>query len=165
MVVDVGGGEGLLLTTILRANPSARGILFDLPHVITRAGRRLAGSAVSDRCRPVAGDFFQAVPDGGDVYLLAQILHDWDDQRSATILSNCHRAVRPGGKVLVVELVIPPDNEPSFGKWLDLHMLVLLTGRERTEAEYGSLFSSAGFRLTGVTPTESGASIVQGVKE
>ena len=109
-VVDIGGGEGRLLATILRATPSARGILFDLPHVIDRAGGRLAASDVSDRCRTVAGDFFRAVPDGGDVYLLAQILHDWDDERSRTILENCHRATRPGGEVLVVELVIPPGN-------------------------------------------------------
>jgi SAM-dependent methyltransferase len=164
-VVDVGGGEGVLLATILRANPSTRGILFDLPHVIARASGLRERSEVGDRCQVVAGDFFRSVPDGGDAYLLAQILHDWDDDRSRTILQNCHRAMRPGGKVLVIELVIPPGNEPSFGKWLDLHMLVLQTGRERTEAEYQELLASAGFQLTKVMTTPSGASVVEGTRK
>jgi ubiquinone/menaquinone biosynthesis C-methylase UbiE len=164
-LVDVGGGEGMLLATILRANPSTRGILFDLPHVISRASGPLERSDVGDRCQTVAGDFFRSVPDGADTYLLAQILHDWDDDHSRTILTNCHRAMQPGGKVLVIELVIPPGNEPFIGKWLDLHMLVLQTGRERTAAEYQELLASAGFQLTRVIATESGASVVEGTRE
>jgi len=164
-VVDVGGGEGILLATILRANPSSRGILFDLPHVISRASGLLQRTDVGDRCETVAGDFFRSVPAGGDTYLLAQILHDWDDERSRTILENCHRAMRPGGKVLILELVIPPGNEPFFGKWLDLHMLVMVTGRERTAVEYHELLASAGFQLTRVIATESGASIVEATRK
>jgi SAM-dependent methyltransferase len=161
VVIDVGGGEGQLLAAILHANPATRGILFDLPHVIARAGAMLKGTAVGERSEAVAGVFFHAVSDGGDLYLLAQILHDWDDDQGRVILENCRRAMRPGGKVLIVELVIPPGNEPFFGKWLDLHMLVLVTGRERTLAEYRDLLASAGFGLTNVIATASGASIVE----
>ena len=163
-VVDVGGGHGLLLATILRAHPSMRGALFDLPHVVAGAGPLLEAAGVADRCVTVGGDFFASVPEGGDAYLLAQILHDWDDERCRPILENCRRAMRPDGRVLVVEQVLPPANEPSLGKWLDLHMLVLLTGRERTEAEYGALLEAAELELTRVIPTSSGAGIVEAVR-
>ena len=162
-VVDVGGGHGLLLATVLRAHPEMRGVLFDLPQVVAGAQPLLAAEGVADRCMAVGGDFFASVPEGGSVYMLAQILHDWDDDRCRVILQNCRRAIRPDGRILVVEQVLPPGNEPALGKWLDLHMLVLLTGRERTAAEYGALFAAAGFTLTAVIPTTSGASIVEGV--
>lgn len=162
-VVDVGGGHGLLLATILRAHPTMRGVLFDLPHVATGGAAAFEKAGVADRCELVGGDFFAAVPEGGAYYILAQVLHDWDDERCRVILGNCRRAMLPEGKVLVVEQVLPSANEPSLGKWLDLHMLVLLTGRERTEAEYGALFKAAGLELTKVVPTSSGASIVEGV--
>ena len=163
-VVDVGGGHGLLITTILRANPTLRGVLLDLPHVIAGARPLIQAAGLEDRCETVGQDFFQSVTEGGDAYVLAQILHDWDDERARTILLNCKRAMRPDGKILVVEQVLSPANEPSFGKWLDLHMLVLLTGRERTEAEYAALFETAGLRLANVIPTASGASIIEGVR-
>jgi hypothetical protein len=118
---------------------------------------------MAERCTAIGGDFFAAVPDGGDAYVLAQILHDWDDERSVAILRNIRHAMPEHGRLLVVELVIPPGNEPSFGKWLDVHMLVLLTGRERTEAEYAALFTQAGFQLTGVFHTAPGPSIVEAV--
>ncbi|MDQ3809571.1 MAG: acetylserotonin O-methyltransferase [Chloroflexota bacterium] len=162
-VVDVGGGRGLLLATILRARPNLRGVLFDLPHVVVGAQPLLAAAGVADRCTVVGGDFFASVPAGGAVYLLAQILHDWDDERCRVILANCRGAMRPDGKLLVVEQVLPPGDEPALGKWLDLHMLVLLTGRERTEAEYRALLGAAGFQLSQVMPTTSGASIVEAV--
>ncbi len=162
-VVDVGGGHGTLLAAILTANPHLHGILFDLPHVTASAAAFLATAGVADRCQISAGDFFEALPSGGDAYILAQILHDWDDERSRTILQNCRSAMAPAGRILIVELVIPPGNEPSLGKLLDLHMLILLTGRERTEAEYRDLLASAGFRLTRVIPTSSGASVVEAV--
>ena len=163
-IVDVGGGHGLLLGTILRAHPAARGVLFDLPQVAAGARPLLEALGVAERCETAGGDFFAAVPDGGDVYLLAQILHDWDDERCRVILGTIHRAMRPDGTLLVVEQVLPPGDEPSFGKWLDLHMLVLLAGRERAEAEYRALLGGAGFELTRVVPTRSGASIVEAAR-
>jgi SAM-dependent methyltransferase len=161
-VVDVGGGHGTLLGAILAAHAHLRGILFDLPHVAASAAPFLVAAGVADRCETIAGDFFEALP-SGDTYILAQILHDWDDERSQRILQNCRSAMAPAGRLLIVELVLPPGNEPSLGKLLDLHMLVLLTGRERTEAEYRDLLGSAGFRLTRVIPTRSGASVVEAV--
>ena len=162
-IVDVGGGYGTLLAAILRGNPRARGILFDQPHVVASAEGLLAAAGVADRCARVGGDFFAAVPAGGDAYLLAQILHDWDDERCVTILAQCRRAIPDHGKLLVVELVLPTSEEPFFGKWLDLHMLVMAGGRERTAAEYDALFQAAGFRLTRVVPTAPGPSVVEAV--
>jgi hypothetical protein len=163
VVVDVGGGHGLLLSTVLRAHPAMRGILFDLPHVAASAKPLLEQAGVAARCETVGGDFFDSVPSGGTYYLLAQILHDWDDERCRVILDNCRRAMLADGRLLIVEQVIPPANEPSLGKWLDLHMLVLLAGRERSHEGYAALLESAGFELTNVIPTSSGASIVEGV--
>ena len=162
-VVDVGGSYGTLLSAILQRNPTARGILFDQPHVATAAGEQLTQNGVAERCTAVGGDFFVEVPADGDVYLLSQILHDWDDECSTAILRQCRRAISEHGKLLVVELVLPPGEEPSFGKWLDLHMLVLLAARERTEAEYRALFDATGFELTRVIPTPAGPSIVEAV--
>jgi len=162
-VVDVGGGYGTLLAAILRNNPDARGILFDQPHVIAGADGLLTAAGVADRCAMVGGDFFAAVPEGGDAYVLAQILHDWDDDRCMTILRQCRRAIPSHGKLLVVELVLPPGEEPFFGKWLDLHMLVMVGGRERTAAEYGTLFQATGFQLVRVVPTPPGPSVVEAV--
>jgi SAM-dependent methyltransferase len=163
VVVDVGGGYGTLLTAILRGTPDARGILFDQPHVVNGAERYLIEGGVSGRCGRIGGDFFAAVPAGGDVYLLSQILHDWDDERSVAILQQCRRAMAPQCKLLVVELVIPTGNEPFFGKWLDLHMLTMATGRERTSAEYDMLFRAAGFELSRVIPTTAGPSVVEAI--
>ena len=152
LVVDVGGGTGLLLATILEAAPALRGTLFELSHVAEQADAYLRATPIGDRCTVVAGDFFEAVPGGGSLYVLAQILHDWDDGHCARILRNCREAMLPGAKLLIIEQVIPPHNEPSLGKWLDLHMLVLLGGRERTEAEYASLLSAADLKLDRVFP-------------
>lgn len=162
-VVDVGGGYGTLLAAILRDNPAAQGILFDVPHVIEAAEGFLNTTGVGARCARVAGDFFVALPGGGDAYVLSQILHDWEDADCLTILRHCRAVMPENGKLLVVELVIPPGNEPSFGKWLDLHMLAIPGGRERTEAEYAALFQAAGFELTRVIPTPAGPSVVEAV--
>ncbi len=160
-VVDVGGGTGLLLATILAAAPTLQGTLFELPHVADQAEEYLRGTRVTDRCTVASGDFFEAVPPGGDYYVLAQILHDWNDDDCRRILRNCRHAMLPDATLLIVEQVIPPENEPSLGKWLDLHMLVLLGGRERTEAEYAALLSTEDLKLNGVIPTPAGASIVE----
>jgi O-methyltransferase domain len=139
-VVDVGGGNGALLAALLARHPHLRGILFDLPHVIKEAD-------VSDRCSLVAGDFFTEVPSGGDVYVLAQILHDWDDHDAVRILRQVAAAMPAHGKLLVVEQVLPGDDLRHPAKLLDLHMLVLLGGRERTQADWRELLALGGFEL------------------
>ena len=160
-IVDVGGGYGTLLAAILERTPVARGVLFDLPHVIAGAEDYLASAVVADRCTRVGGDFFAAVPSGGDAYVLSQILHDWDPERCNTILTNCRQAIPTHGRLLVVELVVPEGNTPDFGKWVDLHMLAITGGRERTAAEYGALFQKAGFELVRVTPTSAGPGVIE----
>jgi hypothetical protein len=162
-IVDVGGSYGTMLAAILRSNQTANGILFDQPHVAAAAKAHLVSAGVAERCQTIGGDFFVEVPSGGDVYLLAQILHDWDDERSTGILGQCRRAMPARGKLLVIELVLPLGEEPFFGKWLDLHMLVLLGARERTGEEYKALLASAGFELARVIPTRAGPSIVEAV--
>lgn len=156
-IVDVGGAQGSLISTILKSYPHLKGILFDLPEVI-------ANVSVDDNIQPIAGNFFESVPFDGDAYLLRWILHDWDDEKSSIILKNCHQAMPNRGKLLLVESIIPPGNEPSPAKFIDLIMLLLAGGRERTEAEYGSLLRSNGFKLTRVIPTPSMLSIIEAVK-
>ena len=160
-VIDIGGGHGRLLATILRAHPQLRGILFDQPHVVAGATAELQQAGVSARCATIGGDFFAAVPSGGDAYILAEILHDWDDERSRTILRNCRRACGPASRLLLIEVLIAPGNEPDLAKFLDLHMLVLLGGRERTKAQYRTLLAEAGFALTAVVPTQAGSSVIE----
>jgi hypothetical protein len=163
-LVDVGGGHGILLTTILQANPALRGVLFDLPHVAEDAKQRLAAAGLAERCTSIGGDFFAAVPQGGDAYLLKWIIHDWDEERAVTLLKNCHRAMAENGKLLLIEAVIPPGNAPFFHNFLDLTMLVVTGGRERTGAEYRALLAAAGFRLTQIIPTQSEMSVIEAVR-
>ena len=160
-IVDVAGGHGALLRGILERNPNAAGILCDMPSVVAGAAE-LEHSNVRTRCELVGADIFQSVPAGGDVYLLKRILHDWSDPEAVQILRSCRRAIVPGGKLLVMEAVVQPPNRPDPAKWMDLNMLVLLTGRERTEEEFGELYARAGFRLTRVVPTMR-LSIVEGI--
>ena len=151
-LVDVGGGHGLLLATILRGYPALRGVLFDLPAVVAGAAPTLEEAGVAERCAVVGGDFFAAVAPG-DAYILRQIIHDWDDARSVAILANCRRAMQGVGRVLVVERAIGPDYREAMPVLhLDLEMLVNLGGLQRTEAEYGALFAAAGLRLNAVVP-------------
>jgi hypothetical protein len=164
MVADVGGAHGILLTAVLEANPAARGILFDLPHVIATAGDAIAAAGLSERCELVSGDFFEAVPTGADLHLLKQIIHDWDDERATRLLWNCHRALAPEGKLLLVEMVIPPDNHPSPAQAMDLNMLVLLGGRERTEEQFARLLEAASFRLERVLSTHSPFSVIEATR-
>ncbi len=163
VAVDVAGGRGSLLAAILRANPDMRGTLFDQPHVIPGAWEYLTGAGLTQRCEFAAGDFIESVVAGGDAYILKRAIHDWDDERATRILERCRRAMPATGRLLVVETVIPPGNEPSFGKLLDVHMLVWTRGKERTEAEYRALLSAAGFELSKVVPTRSSLSVVEGV--
>ncbi len=164
VVADIGGGNGSQMIGLLRAQPELKGILFDLPHVIERAQQPIEEAGLSDRCELVSGSFFESVPAGADVYLMRHIIHDWHDEKALAILKNCHSAMSNGGRLLVVESVIPPGNEPFGGKLLDLVMLLIPGGRERTEDEYRQLFAAAGFELTQVIPTQTEVSIVEAVK-
>lgn len=161
VVVDVGGGQGTVIAAVLRAHPHVRGILFDQPHVVAGAAAVLASAGVADRCATASGDFFAAVPPGGDLYLLRRIIHDWDDEHATTILRRCAEALAPGGKVLVVEGLIPPGNDPSPTKFLDVMMLVMNGGRERTAEEYHRLFRAAGLRPGRVLPLAEDITILE----
>jgi ubiquinone/menaquinone biosynthesis C-methylase UbiE len=167
-VVDVGGGDGSLLITLLQANPTMKGVLFDLPHVTERAKQRIADASLTDRCKVVAGDALTSAPSGGDAYILSRVIHDWDDDHAVTILKNCHRAMTDQGKLLLIERVLPARVESSSAAQAlvlsDLNMMVMNGGRERTEAEYRALFEAASFRLTKVTPTQSAMSVIEGAR-
>lgn len=152
LVMDVGGGQGALLAAILAHNQSQRGILFDQPQVVEGAGPLLRSASVADRCTSVGGDFFVAVPEGADAHVLKWILHDWDDERSIAILKSCRRAIRPGGKLVVLEAVLAPPNEGARAKFADLNMLAVPGGQERSEDEFARLFQAAGFSLARVVP-------------
>lgn len=163
-IVDVAGGCGGLIASILAANQHMQGILFDLPSVITGAKKLLEKEGVADRCLTIDGDFFQTIPLNGDAYILSQILHDWDDERCIHILKNIRHSIASNGKLLVIEAVIPPSNEAHFGKLLDLEMLIMYSGgRERTEVEFSHIFEAAGFRLNRILPTNSYISVIEGV--
>jgi hypothetical protein len=154
--VDVGGGYGILLSEVLRATPALHGVLFDLPPVVARAAERLGGADLRTRSEIIGGDFFQSVPAGGDLYILSRVIHDWDDAASVRILANCHAAIPEGGTLLLVEAVLPERacDQPGAIQ-MDLHMLTLLHGRERTAAEYRTLLAASGFELNRVIPTLS----------
>jgi SAM-dependent methyltransferase len=163
-VVDVGGGVGILIADILKNNPHLKGILLELPHVIKKALPLLKNAGANDRCQLIEGDFFTTIPTGGDVYLLKNVIHDWDDEKAIAILRNCRRAMGQKGKLLVIERIILPGNEPAFGKLLDLEMLVMTSGgRERTEAEFRELLKTAGFQLTKIIPTPEDVGILESV--
>ncbi|MFB4313825.1 methyltransferase [Actinomadura sp. 21ATH] len=150
-VVDVGGGNGVLMSALLAARPDLKGIVFDLPHVVDGARRTLAEAGLAGRTRCAGGDFFAGVPAGGRVYVLAQILHDWADGEAVAILRRCHEAMPPDGALLLLEQVVPEDGEPHPAKLLDLHMLVLLGGRERTAAQWRDLLARGGFEQVSAT--------------
>ena len=161
-VVDVGGGHGALITKILKHHPQLSSILFDVEAVVRQAERRIHQEGLAARCDLVAGDFFESVPSDGDLYLYSQILHDWDDEECRTILTTCRRAVGPGGKVLLVEALMPERIErPQPVVELDLMMLMLTGGRERTCGEYRELLEQEGFQLTGVFPIDPNFSILE----
>ena len=159
-VVDIGGGHGGLITTILKANPEAKGILFDSPQVVGGAQPKLQQAGVADRCEVVSGDFFAAVPAGGDVYVMKWIIHDWEDEKALTILKNVRAQIQPEGRLIIVDCIVPEGDEPHFAKTFDLNMMVMTGGKERTAAEFEKLVSAAGFKLLQVIPTELPTGIV-----
>jgi len=162
-LVDVGGAHGHLLATILGRHRRLRGILYDQPQVVANApaSRFITAKAVAGRISVEGGNFFNAVPQGADAYIMKYIMHDWTDDQCARILGHCRRAMAPGGRVLVVEHVIRPGNAPDWGKMLDINMLVLTGGRERTKDEFAALFARAGLRLRRVHKTEAAVSVVE----
>ena len=160
-IVDLGGGTGAFLAGILNANPQARGVLFDRLSVVAAAGSLLGRAGVADRCNAVGGDFFEEVPSGGDLYILSWIIHDWDDERSVAILKSCRRAMSDDARLLVIEQVVPPGNQPSLSKLYDLHMLALTGGRERREDEYRALLAAADLDLTRIIPTAVPRSVIE----
>jgi SAM-dependent methyltransferase len=163
-IVDVGGGNGALLSAVLKAAPKAKGIVFDEDYVVRETRAKLEADGLAGRCTVAAGSFFDAVPEA-DAYLLKMILHDWNDVKSVEILKNIARSLKPGGKVLVMESVIPPGNEPHPGKFMDINMLAMTGGRERTEAEFADLFDKAGLKPGKVVHTHSPLfSVVEGLK-
>jgi hypothetical protein len=164
VVADLGGGNGSQITEILKKHPRMKGILFDLPHVIERARESIQAASLLERCQLVSGSFFEAVPAGADAYVMRHIIHDWDEEKCLTILRHCHRAMSSASRLLVIESVIPPGNEPFPGKFLDLHMLLIPGGKERTANEYRTLLERAGFELTRIVPTGAEVSILEGRK-
>jgi SAM-dependent methyltransferase len=164
VIADIGGGNGTLLAAILRRHQRLRGILFDVPDAARRAERVLRDAGVAGRCEIVAGDFFVSVPEGADGYLLANVLHDWDDHRAAAILQTCGRAMNPCGRVLIAERLIPDDPRDAVPVLLsDLNMLLLSGGQERTNAEYGALLAAAGLRPGRIQPVAPPYGVIEGL--
>jgi hypothetical protein len=167
-IVDVGGGQGELLIALLKAHPTITGVLFDLPAAINSAQQNIAAADLMERCTLEAGDFFAAVPSGGDAYVLSTVIHDWLDDKATAILQNCHRAMGKTGRLLLIERVLPSRAERSetlhpYASLADLMMMVI-GGQERTEVEFRALYAQAGFALTRVIPTQSPVSVIEGVR-
>jgi SAM-dependent methyltransferase len=159
-IVDIGGGEGELLRKILALNPKMTGIVFDLPNAhrsLNFAGRDGA------RCSYVAGNFFESVPAGADAYLLCGVVHDLDDHRAVPVLRKCRDAMAPNGRVLIVDMIVPETPSPSFSKLLDLNMMVMTGGRERTKTEFSTLLNAADYRIARIIPTMAPQSIIEAV--
>ncbi len=162
LLVDVAGGHGAVLTAILQKYPGMRGVLFDLEHVIAGARPRIATASLSDRLHAEAGNFFTNVTPGADAYIMKHIIHDWDDDRALRILANIRTAMgTKRGRVILLESVIPPGNTPDVGKIIDLEMLMMPGGKERTADEFEKLFVQAGFELTKIVPTSSPLSVIE----
>ncbi len=161
-LVDIAGGHGLLLAGILKAFPQLRGVLFDLPFVIEGAGRLLDEEGVSDRVELVQGSFFDSIPADADAYMMKHIIHDWDDESSIKILKNIRSAMTKTGKVLIIEMVVPEGNVPGPSKALDILMLVMEGGKERTEEGYRKLLEASGLKLTRIIPTQTPYSVIEG---
>lgn len=162
-IADIAGGHGFVLTAILKKYPQMKGILFDLDHVVAGARQRIDEMNLADRVELVPGDFFKSVPPA-DAYVMKHIIHDWDDEKATTILKNCALHLKPGGKVILIEAVLSPGNEPNLGKWIDIEMFMMPGGKERTEEEFRDLFARAGLQLTRIVPTKSPLWVVEAQK-
>jgi hypothetical protein len=164
ILADIGGSQSLILSLILRKYPEMRGILFDLPAVIEGAPNFIKSYGLENRIDVRTGDFFEAIPDGADAYLLKHILHDWCDEDCLRILKNIYAVAGSDTKLLIVDAVIGAGNEREFGKILDIYMLVHLRGKERTHSEWKELLNAAGFQLTQVVSTPSFAHVIEAVR-
>src|SRR5712692_11193947 len=162
-IVDIGGGQGEFLETILQFNPDIGGTVFDTASTIQRAKRQRSNNAWGRRCSYVTGDFFTSVPQGADAYLLCGVIHDWDDSRAVTILRNCREAMTKNSRVLLVDMIVPDPAFASFSKFLDLNMLVMNGGRERTIAEFRALLNAADYTLTRIVPTMAPQSVIEAI--
>jgi hypothetical protein len=162
-LVDVGGGHGYLLTSILKKYPEIHGVVSDLDHVVAGAPEMIRNAGVESRCTTHQGNFFESVPPA-DAYILKHIIHDWNDEKATTILRNCARGGKGKTHVLLIESVVAPGNEPHFAKWLDLEMLLLPGGKERSESEFSKLLEGAGFKLTRVVPTKGALYVIEAEK-
>lgn len=160
-IVDIGGGQGKLITAILKANPETRGALFDTPNQTPGALRLFEQQGIAERCETITGDFLESVPEGGDAYLLKHIIHDWDDQRAVEILKTCRRSMSQQARLLLIEEIVAQDAEFAPAKVLDIQQLLMPGGRERTAEEYGKLLEAAGFELTAIIQTQSSLSIIE----
>ena len=159
-VVDVGGGTGGFLRDILLENPGLRGVLFDQEHVLPGETPQDVGA---ERWTEVSGDFFEEVPADGDLYVLSYITHDWSDEECVRILRNCRKAMAPGARIAVFDAVVEPGNEPDDAKLLDLVMMMLVTGRERTADEFSRIFDQAGLQLSRILPAKGPLSVVEAI--
>ncbi len=162
VLADIGGGNGSLISGVLNRYPEMRGLLFDLGHVMGRAKANLEAGGLADRCTVLEGSFFETVPTGADAYLFRHIIHDWTDEQCIQILGHCRKVIPAGGRLLVVECVVPEGNEPSISKAFDMTMMTFPGGLERTEKQFRKLFEMSGFELSSVTPTSSMVSVVEG---
>jgi hypothetical protein len=163
-LVDVGGATGNMLGHVLSRHPGVKGVLYDLPHVVVDASPLLTEFGVMDRVTIESGSFFDSVPAGHDAYLLSHIVHDWDDGENAKILNNVREAMKPDGKLLIVETVLPEDDAPHMGKMLDMMMMLVPGGEERTPSEYAALLEPNGFRVNRLVPTASAVSVIEAVR-
>ena len=162
-LVDVAGGHGAVLCEVLSRYPKMKGILFDMPNVIQEATCHICNLNMDDRCQAISGDFFDYVPAGADAYYMQHILHDWDNQPALKILGNCRRALQgnPEGVLLIVDSVVPQTAAPHPGKWLDLEMLLMPGGRERTEPEWHDLLNQGGFEIARIIPMKAADSVIE----
>jgi hypothetical protein len=164
-LVDVGGGQGALLVAILQANPHLKGIVYDLPHVVAGAAPYLEKWGLQQRCQAIGGNFLEAIPEGGDAYILKNTLTNWDDDHAIQILKNCYRAMPQSGKLLIAQSVIEPGNSRDLGKFTDLEMLLMTAGgHERSLAEFEQVLNAAGFQLSRTLPTQCPSSIIEAIK-
>lgn len=161
-ILDVGGGNGSMVLAILERYPKARGLVCDLSYIEGQANERIRAAGMSERARFEVADFFQRVPSGADAHVLKFILHDWNDEESVRLLKSCRAAIAPNGRILVLEVVVPETSGPDFSHVMDMNMLVMTGGMERTAKEYESVLARGGFRLTRIVPTESPFSLIEG---